>query len=91
MRQALEPLLQDEVYRVTSEVLRNAVQHAEASQIEAEVRYEQSATEETMKGHITHILRKLGANDRTHAVTIGLQRGIIELSSPKSRIEHLEY
>ena len=38
-----------------------------------------SVTEETVKSHITHILGKLGANDRTHAVTIGLQRGIIEL------------
>ena len=36
-------------------------------------------TEETVKSHITHILGKLGANDRTHAVAIGLQRGIIEL------------
>ena len=36
-------------------------------------------TEETVKSHITHILSKLGVNDRTHAVTIGLQRGIIEL------------
>lgn len=36
-------------------------------------------TEETVKRHISHILGKLGANDRTHAVTIGLQRGIIVL------------
>jgi DNA-binding NarL/FixJ family response regulator len=36
-------------------------------------------TEETVKGHIKNILAKLGANDRTHAVTIGLKRGIIEL------------
>jgi DNA-binding NarL/FixJ family response regulator len=35
--------------------------------------------EETVKSHITNILSKLGANDRTHAVTIGLKRGIIEL------------
>ena len=35
--------------------------------------------EETVKSHITNILAKLGANDRTHAVTIGLKRGIIEL------------
>jgi DNA-binding CsgD family transcriptional regulator len=28
-------------------------------------------TEETVKGHIKNILAKLGANDRTHAVTIG--------------------
>jgi DNA-binding NarL/FixJ family response regulator len=36
-------------------------------------------TEETVKGHVKSILSKLGANDRTHAVTIGLKRGIIEL------------
>ena len=38
-----------------------------------------SITEETVKGHIKNILAKLAANDRTHAVTIGLKRGIIEL------------
>jgi DNA-binding NarL/FixJ family response regulator len=36
-------------------------------------------TEETVKSHITKILAKLRANDRTHAVTIGLKRGIIDL------------
>ena len=36
-------------------------------------------TEETVKSHIRNILAKLGANDRTHAVAIGLKRGIIEL------------
>ena len=38
-----------------------------------------SITEETVKGRIKSILSKLKANDRTHAVTIGLKRGIIEL------------
>jgi DNA-binding NarL/FixJ family response regulator len=38
-----------------------------------------SITEETVKSHVTNILSKLGANDRTHAVTIGLKRGIIDL------------
>jgi DNA-binding NarL/FixJ family response regulator len=38
-----------------------------------------SIAEETVKGHVKNILSKLGANDRTHAVTIGLKRGIIEL------------
>jgi DNA-binding NarL/FixJ family response regulator len=38
-----------------------------------------SIAEETVKSHITNILAKLGANDRTHAVTIGLKRGIIQL------------
>lgn len=40
---------------------------------------ELSLTEETVKSHIRNILSKLGANDRTHAVAIGLQRGIIAL------------
>ena len=34
-------------------------------------------SDETVKSHVTNILEKLGANDRTHAVTIGLKRGII--------------
>ena len=38
-----------------------------------------SVTEETVKSRVKNILDKLGANDRTHAVTIGLKRGIIEL------------
>jgi DNA-binding NarL/FixJ family response regulator len=38
-----------------------------------------SIGETTVKNHISNILSKLGANDRAHAVTIALQRGIIEL------------
>ena len=38
-----------------------------------------SATEDSVKGHVRNILSKLGANDRTHAATIGIKRGIIEL------------
>jgi DNA-binding NarL/FixJ family response regulator len=37
-------------------------------------------SEETAKGHVKSILAKLNATDRTHAVTRGLARGIIELS-----------
>ena len=36
-------------------------------------------SEETVKGHVKHIMEKLGANDRTEAVAIGIRRGIIEL------------
>ena len=36
-------------------------------------------TEETVKNHVKHILEKLGASDRTEAVTIGFRRGIIRL------------
>ena len=38
-----------------------------------------SITEETVKGRVKSILSKLTANDRTHAATIGVKRGIIEL------------
>jgi DNA-binding NarL/FixJ family response regulator len=42
-----------------------------------------SISEATVKSHVTNILSKLGANDRAHAVTIGLKRGIIELDLPR--------
>jgi len=38
-----------------------------------------SLTEVTVKSHVKNILAKLGASDRTHAVTIALKRGIIDL------------
>ena len=36
-------------------------------------------SEETVKVHIKHIMEKLGASDRTQAVSIGIRRGIIHL------------
>jgi DNA-binding NarL/FixJ family response regulator len=36
-------------------------------------------TEEAVKSRVKNILSKLGAHDRTHATTIALKRGIIEL------------
>jgi DNA-binding NarL/FixJ family response regulator len=57
-----------------------------------------SIAEETVKRHITNIdLKlgandlKLGANDRTHAVTIALKRGIIELRSPEKGIVRSQF
>jgi DNA-binding NarL/FixJ family response regulator len=38
-----------------------------------------SIGEASVKSHVANILAKLDANDRAHAVTIGLKRGIIEL------------
>ena len=38
-----------------------------------------SIAEETVKNHVTNILAKLHAKDRTHAVTVALKRGIIDL------------
>jgi DNA-binding NarL/FixJ family response regulator len=39
-----------------------------------------SVAEATIKVHVIHILQKLDAADRTEAVTIGIQRGIIHLT-----------
>jgi DNA-binding NarL/FixJ family response regulator len=44
-----------------------------------EIAAQLSISEESVKSRVKNILLKLGANDRTHAVTIGLKRGIIEL------------
>jgi DNA-binding NarL/FixJ family response regulator len=44
-----------------------------------EIAAQLSLTEETVKSHVRNILAKLSANDRTHAATIGLKRGIIEI------------
>jgi DNA-binding NarL/FixJ family response regulator len=38
---------------------------------------------QTVKNHITSILRKLMANDRTHAVVLALRRGIISVNEQK--------
>ena len=37
-----------------------------------------SVSEATVKGHMKSILSKLGANDRTHAVTIAMKRGFLD-------------
>jgi signal transduction histidine kinase len=40
-QQDISPMLQDEVYRITREVIRNAFAHAAARRIEVEIRYDQ--------------------------------------------------
>ncbi|SEF57455.1 two component transcriptional regulator, LuxR family [Bryocella elongata] len=37
-------------------------------------------SEDTVKAHMKNILSKLGANDRTHAVTIAARRGFLDLN-----------
>ena len=36
-------------------------------------------SEDTVKAHVKHIMEKLGASDRTEAVTIAVRRGFIQL------------
>jgi DNA-binding NarL/FixJ family response regulator len=42
-------------------------------------------TEETIKAHMKRIIAKLGANDRTHAVTLALARGILPSMSESTK------
>ncbi len=37
----LQPIVRDEIYRIASEALRNALRHAEAKQIEVDLRYDE--------------------------------------------------
>jgi DNA-binding NarL/FixJ family response regulator len=42
------------------------------------IAFELTVSEATVKAHMKNILAKLGANDRTHAVTIAVKRGFLE-------------
>ena len=44
-----------------------------------EIAHQLSVSEATINAHVKHILEKLNASDRTHAVTTALRRGIIRL------------
>lgn len=57
------------------EVLRHVAEGRRNREI-AETLY---LSEKTVKAHVSSILRKLNAEDRTEAVTIGLRRGLISL------------
>ena len=50
-----------------------------AGKANKEIAYELSTTEGTVKNYVKRILSKLHASDRTHAVVIGIARGIIEI------------
>jgi DNA-binding NarL/FixJ family response regulator len=66
---------EDELSTREVEVLRRIA----AGNANKEIAAQLSIGEDTVKKHVTNILAKLRANDRTHAVTIGLKRGIIDL------------
>jgi DNA-binding NarL/FixJ family response regulator len=50
-----------------------------AGRANKEIADQLSTTEESVKSRVRSILSKLGASDRTHAATIAVKRGIIEL------------
>jgi DNA-binding NarL/FixJ family response regulator len=81
--------------RVSSEVAAKIAEHSTADMLtprevdvlrlvakghaNKEIAAHLSLTEETVKSHIRNILARLEAKDRTHAVAIGIKRGIIDL------------
>ncbi len=46
-----------------------------------EIGHQLHISEATVKTHLIHIFEKLGVSDRTQAVTVALQRGIVHLDS----------
>jgi len=61
------------------EVLEQAVSGASNKEIAVQLHI----TEATVKSHFVHIFEKLGVADRTAAVTLALESGIIHLESPR--------
>ena len=64
---------------VTKNLVHKELLPIAAGNANKEIAAQLSISEETVKSRVKNILLKLGANDRTHAVTIALKRGIIEL------------
>ena len=69
-----EHVAMDQLSEREISVLRMVAQGISNKNIAAEL----EVTERTIKGHMSSILSKLGANDRTHAVTIAMRRGFID-------------
>jgi len=65
-----EPLTEREI---------DVLQHVAGGNRNKDIAERLSISEETVKVHVKHIMEKLGASDRTGAVTIAVRRGIIQL------------
>jgi DNA-binding NarL/FixJ family response regulator len=70
----IEHSADDQLTQREVEVLRQVA----AGHANKEIAARLSIAEETVKTHMGHIMSKLGARDRTHAVMIGVKRGIID-------------
>lgn len=53
--------------------------HAARGQSNKQIAEAMAISEETVKAHMKNVRTKLAANDRTHAVTIALRRGMISI------------
>ena len=50
-----------------------------------EIAHQLHLGEATVKSHMLHIFDKLGVDDRTHAVTVALERGILRIERQASQ------
>jgi DNA-binding NarL/FixJ family response regulator len=73
-RTIIEHSADDQLSQREVEVLRQVAAGHSNKEIAARL----SIAEETVKTHMGHIMSKLAASDRTHAVMIGVKRGIID-------------
>jgi len=55
------------------------LQHVARGQANKQIGATLNLSEDTVKGHVRSIMDKLCANNRTHAVSIGIERGIISV------------
>jgi signal transduction histidine kinase len=78
-RRDLEPLLQDEVYRIARELLRNAFRHAQAGRIEAEIRFESR--------HLRVHIRDDGKGMDSEVLKAGGRAGHFGLAGMRERAE----
>lgn len=70
-----ELLVADRVRELTPQQFR-VLQMLSSGQLNKQIAYELNVSEATIKAHMTHILRKLGASNRTQAVMIASKLGI---------------
>jgi signal transduction histidine kinase/ligand-binding sensor domain-containing protein len=80
-QQGLSPMLQDEVYRISREVIRNAFAHAAASHIEVEVRYDQD--------HLRLRVRDDGRGIEPKVLAAGGESGHFGIPGMRERAERI--
>lgn len=80
LEKEVEPLISP-LSRRETEILENIAQ----GNSNKEIAYTLGICNQTVKNHVTSIMRKLAANDRTHAVVLALRYGVIRMHSLPSR------
>ena len=74
-RQLAQRIGMDELTERESEILKLIAAGTSNKEIAGQL----GVSEGTVKAHVNHILNKLGASDRTHAVSIAIKKGLVHL------------